>query len=118
MLDLAGSHADGALLNCLSAEDVGRVVHSVRAHGADKEIVCRILVAPTADADVARGVARRLIGTYLNVPASRAFPADLCRDELEPRCKRWADGARAAAGSANPVHDVEEPVVPGPPGGG
>ncbi|NYG59885.1 putative F420-dependent oxidoreductase [Nocardioides daedukensis] len=116
MLDLAGSHADGAVLNWLSAEDVGRVVPAVTAHGADKEIVCRILVAPTADADLARGVARRLIATYLNVPVYRAFHADLGRDELEPMWKLWADGDRAAAVEAIPDHVVDELVVHGSPG--
>src|SRR3546814_7830010 len=98
------------------SSDLGRVVPSVRAHGADKEIVCRILVAPTADADVARGVARRLIGTYLNVPVYRAFHADLGRDELEPMWKLWADGDRSAAVAAIPDHVVDELVVHGPPG--
>lgn len=113
MLDLAGSDADGAVLNWLSAEDVGRVAPTVTAHGADKEIVCRILVAPTRDAEVARGVARRLVATYLNVPVYKAFHSDLGRDDLDPMWKLWAAGDRAGAVEAVPNHVVDELVVHG-----
>src|SRR3546814_14174423 len=38
MLDLAGSHADGAVLNWLSAEAVGRVVPSVSARSEELRV--------------------------------------------------------------------------------
>ena len=46
MLRLAGREGDGAIINWLSADDVTKVVPHVHAGGPDKEIVCRIFVAP------------------------------------------------------------------------
>jgi probable F420-dependent oxidoreductase len=115
MLGLAGAEADGAVLNWLSADDVARVVPQVHAGGPGKDVVARILVAPTADADHARSVARRLITAYLNVPVYRAFHAALGRDDLEPMWKLWADGDRRGALDAVPDHVVDELVVHGSP---
>jgi probable F420-dependent oxidoreductase len=115
MLGLAGAEADGAVLNWLSADDVARVVPQVHAGGPGKDVVARILVAPTADADQARAVGRRLITAYLNVPVYRAFHAALGRDELEPMWKLWADGNRRAALDAVPDRVVDELVVHGSP---
>jgi len=115
MLTLAGTHADGAVLNWLSAEDVGRVVPHVHAGGVGKDVVARILVAPTRDADLARSVSRRMITTYLNVPVYRQFHASLGRDELEPMWKLWDEGDRRGALEAVPDHVVDELVVHGSP---
>lgn len=49
MLRLAGSSADGAITNWLSADDVPRVREAVVA---DSHLVARILVCPTTDADL------------------------------------------------------------------
>ena len=56
MLHLAGREADGAILNWLSAEDVAsRWPRSTRRPaGAPREIVARIFVIPSEDADMAR----------------------------------------------------------------
>lgn len=115
MLALAGEEADGAVLNWLSAEDVAHVVPAVHKGGPGKEVVARILVAPTDDAEKARGVARRLVATYLNVPVYRQFHVALGRDDLEPMWKLWADGDRAAAVEAVPDHVVDALVVHGTP---
>ena len=75
MLHLAGREADGAILNWLSAEDVATSVAEVdkAADGAPREIVARIFVIVTEDADVARTVGRRMITAYLNVHAYAEF---------------------------------------------
>lgn len=114
MLDLAGSESDGVALNWLTAEDVGTVAPAVTAHGP-RDVVCRVLVAPTDDADVARGIARRLITTYLNVPVYRAFHAWLGRDELAPMWAAWDAGDRRGALAAVPDHVVDALVLHGPP---
>src|SRR5881227_220203 len=67
MLRLAGRESDGAIINWLSADDVGRVVPEVTAGagGAAKEIVARIFVAPTEDTDTVRKLGRFTIAGYL-----------------------------------------------------
>src|SRR5690606_16850509 len=70
MLRLAGREADGAIINWLSAEDVSTVAPIVKeaAGGEEREIVARIFVAPTDDAEAVRGMGRYAIAAYLNVP--------------------------------------------------
>jgi probable F420-dependent oxidoreductase len=114
MLALAGEEADGAVINWLSAGDVARVAPIITAPGS-REVVARILVAPTADAEVARAIGRRLIATYLNVPVYRAFHEWLGRDDLEPMWKLWAAGERREASAAIPDHVVDELVLHGSP---
>ena len=58
MLRLAGREGDGAIINWLSADDVKKVVPHVHAGGPDKEIVCRIFVAPSEDTDTVRAAAK------------------------------------------------------------
>ncbi|MHB2029679.1 MAG: LLM class flavin-dependent oxidoreductase, partial [Acidimicrobiales bacterium] len=65
MLKMAAAEADGAIINWLSADDVSIVAPIVHAEGNEKEVITRILVAPTEDASVARAVGRRLVSTYL-----------------------------------------------------
>jgi probable F420-dependent oxidoreductase len=120
MLALAGTEADGAILNWLSAPDVARVTPTVLApEGAipaqRREIVARIMVVPTADAEAARAVGRRAIAAYLNVGVYRAFHQELGRDALEPMWKLWAAGDRAGALAAIPDRVVDELVVHGHP---
>jgi probable F420-dependent oxidoreductase len=116
MLRLAGREADGAILNWLSADDVAGVCPLVHEGGSGKEVVARIFVAPTADAGRARTVARKVIATYLNVPAYRAFHEWLGRgDELAGMWSAWAAGDREAAARAIPEEVVDELVVHGSP---
>ncbi|MCI2417638.1 LLM class F420-dependent oxidoreductase [Saccharopolyspora sp. K220] len=114
MLRLAGREADGAIINWLSADDVRKVVPHVHEGGADKEVVARIFVMPDTDPDTARGVARRQIAAYLNVPVYRAFHEWLGREELKPMWQAWESGERKAALAAIPDSVVDELVVHGP----
>ncbi|MCU4183272.1 LLM class F420-dependent oxidoreductase [Acidiferrimicrobium sp. IK] len=116
MLAMAGREADGAIINWLSAADVATVAPIVHAAGPGKEIVARILVMPTADADAARAAGRRLIATYLNVPVYAEFHRWLGRDDdLAPMWKLWAEGNRREAAAAVPDHVVDELILHGPP---
>jgi probable F420-dependent oxidoreductase len=116
MLRLAGREADGAILNWLSADDVKRVVPYVHEGGPGKEIVCRIFVCPTEDADTARGVFRRMVTSYLNVPGYANYQRWLGRaDQLQPMWDAWAAGDRRAALAAVPDRVVDELLVHGTP---
>jgi probable F420-dependent oxidoreductase len=116
MLSLAGREADGAIVNWLAPEDVPTVTPYVHAGGAGKEIAARIFVAPTADAQVARGVARYAIAAYLTVPVYRAFHDWLGRTELmAPMQEAWEAGDRKGALAAIPDELVDTLVVHGEP---
>lgn len=116
MLNLAGREGDGAIINWLSAEDVARVAPIVTAHGDDKEIVARIFVVPTTDADTARAIGRFMISTYLNVPVYRAFHEWLGRSpQLQPMWDAWAAGDRTKALELIPDEVVDELIVHGSP---
>ena len=116
MLRLAGKEGDGAIINWLSADDVATVARYVHEGGEGKEIVARIFVIPTADADEARGIARFAIAAYLNVPVYAAFHDWLGRGErLRGMWDAWASGDRKAALAAIPDDVVDELVVHGPP---
>lgn len=112
MLRLAGDEADGAILNWLSATDVGRCVAEVARPGA--EVVARVFVCPTEDADHARAVGRRLIAAYLTVPAYAAFHSWLGRD-LSPLQQAWAAGDRRAAVASIDDEVVDDLIVHGSP---
>lgn len=114
MLRLAGREADGAILNWLAATDVAQCVAAVDNPAA--EIVARIFVCPTANADVARHVGRMAICSYLTVPAYAAFHEWLGRgDALRPMQEAWAAGDRKAALAAVPDEVVDELVLHGSP---
>lgn len=114
MLRLAGREADGAILNWLAPLDVGRCVDAVG--NDDAEIVARIFVCPTEDADYARSIGRLLISTYLTVPAYAAFHDWLGRAEaLRPMHEAWAAGDRKGAAAAVPQSVVDDLVVHGTP---
>jgi len=115
MLRLAGKESDGAIINWLAAGDVPKVTPYVHEAGPDKEIAARIFVAPTTDADQARGVARFAMAAYLNVPVYRAFHEWLGRDELKPMWDAWTAGDRKGAVEAIPAAVVDEIVVHGAP---
>jgi probable F420-dependent oxidoreductase len=122
MLRLAGREADGAIINWLSADDVRQVVPVVtearEAAGLDggPEIVARIFVVPSTDADTVRGMARFAIAAYLNVPVYAAFHEWLGRgDELRPMWDHWKAGDRKSAVAAIPDSLVDQLVVWGAP---
>lgn len=114
MLELAGTEADGAVVNWLSAADCDQVVPIVTAAGP-RQVVARVLVAPTGDAEAARAIGRRLVTTYLNVPVYRAFHQWLGRDELAPMWAHWAAGERREALAAVPDHVIDALVLHGRP---
>jgi len=118
MLRLAGREGDGAIINWLSADDVATVAPIVHeaGGGADKEVVARIFVAPTDDADTVRGMGRFAIAAYLNVPVYAAFHEWLGRgDRLGDMWRLWKEGDRKAALAAIPDSVVDELIVWGPP---
>lgn len=116
MLRLAATEADGVILNWLSPGDVPRILAEVGETRQGFETVARIFVCPTDDAEYARAAARRLIATYLTVPAYAQFHRWLGRSAaLEPVWRNWAAGDRRAAASAVSDDLVDELVVHGPP---
>lgn len=111
MLRLAAREADGAITNWLAAADVPKVRAEL---GAEGELVARIFVCPTEDADAARGLGRMLISSYLTVPVYAAFHDWLGRGELlRPMHEAWAAGDRAGANAAIPDSVVDELIVHG-----
>jgi probable F420-dependent oxidoreductase len=113
MLRLAGTEGDGAILNWLSAADVAKVVPEV---GPDKEIVARIFVCPSEDADAVRHMGRRLVAAYLNVPVYAAFHEWLGRGPLlQDMWAAWKAGDRQAALAAIPDEVVDDLVLHGSP---
>jgi probable F420-dependent oxidoreductase len=118
MLKLAGREGDGAIINWLSADDVATVAPIVQKAGSGeaKEVVARIFVAPTDDADAVRGMGRYAIAAYLNVPVYAAFHDWLGRGEqLADMWRLWKEGDRKAALAAIPDSLVDELIVWGPP---
>ncbi|GIU83861.1 MAG: LLM class F420-dependent oxidoreductase [Acidimicrobiales bacterium] len=121
MLRLAGREADGAILNWLSPDDVRKVVRVVedaaqQAGSGSKEIVARIFVAPSADAESVRAMGRFAVAAYLNVPVYAAFHEWLGRGELLGEMWRlWREGDRKSATAAIPDRVVDDLIVHGPP---
>jgi probable F420-dependent oxidoreductase len=111
MLRLAGTEADGAILNWLGADDVATCVREV---GEAKTIAARLFVIPTTDAEAARSLARRMISSYLTVAAYAEFHRWLGRDEVfAPMWEAWAQGDRKGANAAIPDSVVDELIIHG-----
>ena len=118
MLRLAAREADGAIINWLSAGDVKKVAAVVNdaAGGEPKEIVCRIFVCPSENAEVVRAAGKFAIAAYLNVPVYAAFHEWLGRGPmLQPMWDAWTAGDRKAALAAIPDELVDEILVHGSP---
>ena len=113
MLRLAGREGDGAIINWLSADDVKQVAPEV---GEGKEIVARIFVCPSEDADTVRAMGKFAVAAYLNVPVYAAFHEWLGRgDDLKAMWEAWKAGDRKAATAAIPDHVVDQLIVHGSP---
>jgi alkanesulfonate monooxygenase SsuD/methylene tetrahydromethanopterin reductase-like flavin-dependent oxidoreductase (luciferase family) len=113
MLQLAGREADGAILNWLATYDVAQCLDAI---GTSTETVARIFVCPTEDVDYARTLGRRLLSTYLTVPAYAAFHDWLGRGGvLRPMHEAWAAGKRAEAAAAIPDDVVDDLMLHGSP---
>ncbi len=111
MLRLAGEAADGAVLNWLAPSDVGRCRAEV---GPGKTIAARLFVLPTEDAETARAIGRRMISSYLTVPAYAEFHRWLGRAEaLTPMWEAWAAGDRRRANEVIPDEVVDDLVIHG-----
>lgn len=116
MLRLAAAVADGVILNWLAADDLPRVRAELAGAKPGFETVARIFVCPTDDIGYARTVGRRLIATYLTVPAYAAFHRWLGRAKvLEAMWRAWAEGDRRGAATAVPDELVDALVVHGTP---
>ncbi|MEE8346176.1 MAG: LLM class F420-dependent oxidoreductase [Dehalococcoidia bacterium] len=121
MLALAGSAADGVIINWLSPNDVSKVVpvakEAAKAAGKDPEaldIVCRIFVVVAADEETARGMARLMITGYLTTPMYSAFHRWLGRgDALRPMAEAWKAGDRRSAASLVPDEVIDDILVIG-----
>jgi probable F420-dependent oxidoreductase len=117
MLALAGRESDGAIVNWLSAADVTRVASIVNAEGDGKELVARIFVCPSTDADAVRAGARFLMAAYLNVAVYAEFHRWLGNAHyLQPMWDAWAAGDRKAALVAIPDEFIDQLVIWGTPG--
>jgi probable F420-dependent oxidoreductase len=118
MLRLAAREADGTIINWLSPTDVAKVAAVVNdaAGGEDREIVARIFVCPSENADVVRASARFAIAAYMNVPVYAAFHEWLGRGpQMQGMWDAWKAGDRKAALAAIPDEVVDDLVVHGSP---
>lgn len=118
MLRMAGRESDGAITNWLAPRDVPRVAAAVRegSGGEDRELVARIFVCPSDDAEIVRAGARRAIAAYMNVPVYAAFQEWLGRgEELSGMWAAWKAGDRKQALAEIPDSVVDDLVVHGTP---
>lgn len=121
MLALAGSEADGVIINWLSPDDVPKVVavakEAARAAGKDPEgleVACRIFVLTAATEVAARGLARFMMTAYLTTPVYSAFHRWLGRgDALAPMAEAWQAGDRRAATELLPDQVIDDLVIMG-----
>ncbi len=118
MLKMAGREADGAITNWLGPDDVPQVASALRegAGGDDRELVARIFVCPSENAEVVRAGARRAIAAYMNVPVYAAFQEWLGRGgALAGMWAAWKAGDRKQALAEIPDTVVDALVVHGSP---
>jgi alkanesulfonate monooxygenase SsuD/methylene tetrahydromethanopterin reductase-like flavin-dependent oxidoreductase (luciferase family) len=113
MIKLAAAESDAVITNWLAPPDVP-TVRAVAGPGC--ELVARIFVCPTPDADVARAIGRRMIAAYMTVPAYAAFQDWLGRGEvMRPMQEAWAAGDRRGALEKISDELVDDLIVHGPP---
>ncbi|MET8332763.1 LLM class F420-dependent oxidoreductase [Streptosporangium canum] len=111
MLRLAAEEADGAITNWLSPQDVRKVRSEI---GPDTELIARLFVCVSEDAERVRELGRRMLAGYLTVPVYAAFHDWLGRGEvLRPMHEAWAAGDRQAALRAIPDEVVDALIVHG-----
>lgn len=111
MVKLAAAESDAVITNWLAPADVPAVRG---AAGDDTELIARIFVVPTTDAETARMIARRAITGYLTVPAYFKFHQWLGRGELiQPMMDLWKAGDRRGASAAIPESVVDDLVIHG-----
>lgn len=118
MLRLAGREADGAIINWCSPDDVPKLTAVVQgaAGGAPREIVARIFVCPSENAQAVRAGARFAIAAYMNVPVYAEYQRWLGRGPLlQGMWDAWQGGDRKAALAAIPDEVIDQLVVHGSP---
>ena len=118
MLKLGAREADGVIINWLSPDDVKKVVGVVReaAGGEEREVVARIFVCPSENAEVVRAGARFAIAAYMNVPVYAEFHRWMGRGHLmQGMWDAWQAGDRKGALAAIPDEVVDDLVVHGSP---
>ena len=118
MLKLGAREADGVIINWLSPDDVRKVVGVVRdaAGGEEREVVARIFVCPSENAEVVRAGARFAIAAYMNVPVYAEFHRWMGRGHLmQGMWDAWQAGDRKGALAAIPDEVVDDLVVHGSP---
>jgi probable F420-dependent oxidoreductase len=116
MLRLAAREADGVVLNWVSPRDVSRIAAVVREERPSAEIVTRIMVCPSTDADSVRDLVRSLVTGYLTVPVYRAYQTWLGHgDVLAAMWQAWDAGDRKGARAAVPDEVVDSVCVHGTP---
>jgi probable F420-dependent oxidoreductase len=114
MLRLAGTDADGTVLNWLSPDDVRKVVPYVLDGNPDAEIAARLFVVAAPDRPTARDYARRMVTGYLATGVYAAYHDWLGRGPmLEPMWQAWAAGDRRGALAAVPDALVDELFLTG-----
>jgi probable F420-dependent oxidoreductase len=114
MLRLAGTEADGTVLNWLSPDDVRKVAPLVLDGNPDAEIAARLFAVAAPDRRAARDFARRLITGYLSTGVYAAYHAWLGRGPaLEPMWRAWQAGDRRGALAAVPDALVDELFLTG-----
>ena len=74
MLRLGGVKADGVVINLCSASDVRKIAAVVHDENPEAEIVDRIMVCPTDDADAVYKAVKPIVASYTSVGVYRARP--------------------------------------------
>jgi probable F420-dependent oxidoreductase len=115
MLELAGSDADGVLLNWCAAAEVaaagGRVRDAAEAAGRDRdavEVATYVRVAVDPDRARARAALAREIGQYCALPA---YAAHLTRQGFGEAVQRAKDAHRAGADDTGLAEALGEEVL-------
>lgn len=119
MLSLAARRADGAITTWVAPQHTATIAAELSRSaepGVTPRLVVWVTVAPSTEPGVVRQRARRLITSYLNVPAYAEFHRWLGNDELlEPMWREWSTGNRRAALDAVSDELVDQLIIHGPP---
>lgn len=117
MLRLAGSSADGALLNWIGSSSVPSAVESVLqgSGGEERHNAVFVRVCVTSDLDAARAWARREVMGYVIVPAyRRAFVTQGWGSVCSAAMSLWDAGDRKGAAASLPDAFVDSLCLAGP----
>lgn len=121
MLTLAGEMADGVIINWLGAQDVRKVIQVAKEAAANSgrvmpEVVARIFIIPSKEADIARSVAKYMLNAYLNVEVYKEFHKFLGHtNELKDTWDAWEKGDRKQALNLIPDQFADTIIIHGDP---